>query len=118
MTGEPPPRPATVSYEGDGITVGYDAHPCLHAAERLHGMPDVFQVGRGPWITPRRTPAGDVADAVQRRPGGAPRCHRTDGMPDEVPEVPTHVCPHGDAVVQVRGDPEVAARGVPGRRPG
>ncbi|MFD4029923.1 (4Fe-4S)-binding protein [Streptomyces sp. NPDC058637] len=106
MTSEPPPPPpATRSYEGDGITVSYDAHRCLHAAECVHGLPGVFQAGRRPWIRPRHASADDV---IHRCPSGALGYHRTDGMPDEVPDVPTHVSLHADGVVHVRGDLEVA----------
>lgn len=108
MTGELPPHPATRSYDGEGITVSYDAHRCLHAAECVHGLPDVFQAARRPWIVLEDTPADDVADVVHRRPGGALQYHRTDGLPDEVPDVPTHVSLHGDGVLHVRGDLEVA----------
>lgn len=107
MTGEQPPHPATRSYDGDGITVNYDAHRCLHAAECVHGLPSVFDVARRPWATPGHAPADEVADVVRRCPSGALRYHRTDGMPDEVPDTPTHVSSHPDGGLHVRGDLEI-----------
>lgn len=113
MTGEQPPPPAARSYDGDGIVVSYDAHRCRHAAECVQGLPSVFDVARRPWIMPGAAPADEVADVVRRCPSGALRYHRTDGMPDEVPDAPTRVALHADGVIHVRGDLEVATPGGP-----
>ncbi|MFF3031987.1 (4Fe-4S)-binding protein [Streptomyces rubiginosohelvolus] len=106
MTSRPPPRPAAKSYDGEGIVVGFDAHRCLHAAECVRGLPTVFDVGRRPQGD--NAPADEVAEVIHRCPSGALQYHRTDGMPDEVPDVPTHVSLHADGVLHVRGDLEVA----------
>lgn len=74
----------------------------------MRGLPAVFDVDRRPWIQPDNAPADEVADVVHRCPSGALQYHRTDGMPDEVPDVPTHVSLHADGVLHVRGDLEVA----------
>ena len=37
-------------YSSDGITVTYDAKRCIHAAECVHGVPEVFDPERKPWI--------------------------------------------------------------------
>ncbi|MFF2862207.1 (4Fe-4S)-binding protein [Streptomyces rubiginosohelvolus] len=108
MTSRPPPRPAAKSYDGEGIVVGFDAHRCLHAAECVRGLPAVFDVDRRPWVQPDNAPADEVAEVIHRCPSGALQYHRTDGMPDEVPDVPTHVSLHADGVLHVRGDLEVA----------
>ncbi|MFI1843785.1 hypothetical protein ACH439_16870 [Streptomyces microflavus] len=87
-----PPHPAAArSYDGEGITVSFDAHRCLHAAECVRGLP-----------------ADEVADVIHRCPSGALQYHRTDGLPDEIPDVPTHVSLHPDGVLHLRGDLEVA----------
>ncbi|PVD02813.1 MULTISPECIES: (4Fe-4S)-binding protein [Streptomyces] len=106
MTSQPPPRPAAKSYDGEGIVVGFDSHRCLHAAECVRGLPTVFDVGRRP--QPDNAPADEVAEVIHRCPSGALQYHRTDGMPDEVPDVPTHVSLHADGVLHLRGDLEVA----------
>lgn len=104
-----PPHPAAArSYDGEGITVSFDAHRCLHAAECVRGLPAVFEVGRKPWILPGNAPADEVADVIHRCPSGALQYHRTDGLPDEIPGVPTHVSLHPDGVLHLRGDLEVA----------
>lgn len=106
MTSQPPPRPAAKSYDGEGIVVGFDAHRCLHAAECVRGLPAVFDVDRRPWVQPDNAPADEVAEVIHRCPSGALQYHRT--MPDEVPDVPTHVSLHADGVLHLRGDLEVA----------
>ncbi|MEU9620637.1 (4Fe-4S)-binding protein [Streptomyces sp. NPDC048155] len=108
MATEQPPHPAARSYDGDGVTVGYDVRRCLHAAECVRGLPSVIDTGRKPWIQPGNAPADAVADVIHRCPGGALQYHRTDGAPDEEPEVPTHVSLHADGVLHLRGDLEVA----------
>lgn len=108
MPSQPPPRPAARSYDGEGIVVGFDAHRCLHAAECVRGLPAVFDTGRRPWVQPDNAPADEVADVIHRCPSGALQYHRTDGMPDEVPDVPTHVSLGADGVLHLRGDLEVA----------
>ncbi|MEU1174705.1 (4Fe-4S)-binding protein [Streptomyces microflavus] len=47
---QPTDPAAARSYDGEGITVSFDAHRCLHAAECVRGLPAVFEVGRKPWI--------------------------------------------------------------------
>jgi uncharacterized Fe-S cluster protein YjdI len=105
---EQPPRPAVRSYDGEGITVDYDVHRCLHAAECVRGLPAVFDTARKPWIQPANAPADDIADVIHRCPSGALQYHRTDGAPDEEPEVPTRASLHPDGVLHLRGDLEVA----------
>ncbi|MEU4998577.1 (4Fe-4S)-binding protein [Streptomyces sp. NPDC021622] len=58
-------------YRGDLITVTFDARRCLHAAECVRGLPQVFDTGRRPWISPGAAPADDVAEVVRRCPSGA-----------------------------------------------
>ncbi|MFF3781077.1 (4Fe-4S)-binding protein [Streptomyces sp. NPDC001933] len=70
MATEQPPRPAARSYDGEGITVEYDVHRCLHAAECVRGLPSVFDTGRKPWIRPDGAPAYDIADVIHRCPSG------------------------------------------------
>ncbi|SCF89270.1 (4Fe-4S)-binding protein [Streptomyces sp. Ncost-T10-10d] len=102
MVTERPPRPVARSYDGEGVTVRCDVHRCLHAAECARGLPTVFGTGRKPWIQPGNAPADDIADVIHRCPSGALQYHRTDGAPDEEPEVPTRVPPHADGVFHLR----------------
>ncbi|GAB4102937.1 (4Fe-4S)-binding protein [Micromonospora taraxaci] len=40
------------TYEGQKITVTFEARRCLHAAECVRGLPEVFDPGQRPWIRP------------------------------------------------------------------
>jgi uncharacterized Fe-S cluster protein YjdI len=46
------------SYTAPGVTVFYDGGRCLHFAECVRGLPQVFDVERRPWIQPENASAG------------------------------------------------------------
>lgn len=58
-------------YEHEGLRVTFDARRCIHAAECIRHLPQVFDAAARPWITPERAGATDVIAAVQRCPTGA-----------------------------------------------
>ncbi len=50
------------AYYADGITVYFNARKCWHTGVCLRGLPEVFKLGRRPWVradldTPERTAA-------------------------------------------------------------
>ncbi|MDR0848686.1 MAG: (4Fe-4S)-binding protein [Propionibacteriaceae bacterium] len=59
------------TYFGDSINVSFDPDVCKHAAECVHGLPDVFDVKRRPWIIVDKADAEKVAEVVDRCPSGA-----------------------------------------------
>lgn len=77
------------SYEGDGIEVLYEVRRCIHAAECVKGLHDVFDPDRRPWIDPRRATADRIAEVVERCPTGALTYRRTDDGPAESPPPPS-----------------------------
>ncbi len=84
-------------YDGDGIRVGYDARRCIHAAECVRGLPEVFDPERRPWIQPRGAAADRLAEVVMRCPSGALTFERLDGGAAEeaAPENVLRVTPAG-----------------------
>lgn len=70
-------------YEAEGIVVQYDVGRCIHAAECVRGMPQVFNPNRRPWIDPAQADADQIAQVVARCPTGALHFTRTDGGPSE-----------------------------------
>ncbi|MGW9348424.1 Uncharacterized Fe-S cluster protein YjdI [Nocardiopsis flavescens] len=62
---------AKKAYEGRSITVTFEAGLCRHAAECVHGLPEVFDPARRPWILPDGADADRVAEVVGRCPSGA-----------------------------------------------
>ncbi|MDV9190844.1 (4Fe-4S)-binding protein [Streptomyces sp. SR27] len=104
-TSERPPdeQPKLKEYEGEGITVTFEPRRCLHAAECVHGLPEVFDLSRRPWVLPDAAEPALVAEVVRRCPSGALQYHPAEG-PAERPDSPTtvHRTPSGQLVV--RGD--------------
>ncbi|MFD7408528.1 (4Fe-4S)-binding protein [Streptomyces sp. NPDC059866] len=60
-------RPARKAYEGESITVTFQARRCLHATECVRGLPEVFDTAVRPWIRPDGA-AADRGRCRSRRP--------------------------------------------------
>ena len=67
------------AYEAPGITVTYDPNVCVHAAECVRGLPEVFDPTEQRWIRPERATPEQVEQAVARCPTGALRAIRPAG---------------------------------------
>ncbi len=60
-------------YAGAERTVSFDPEVCVHAAECVKGLPQVFDTNKRPWIQPDGA-TGEAVDAqVARCPSGALR---------------------------------------------
>ena len=66
------------SYESDEIVVDYDIARCIHVAECVRGLPQVFDPARRPWIDATLAPAEAIAEVVRRCPTGALHYRRID----------------------------------------
>lgn len=73
----------TLVYKGSKIAVTYDVKRCIHAAECVRGLPEVFDVSRKPWVDPEAAPPEDIAKVIQRCPSGALHYQRSDGGTEE-----------------------------------
>ena len=91
------------AYTAPGVTVYYDRGRCLHFAERVRGLPQVFDVKKRPWIQPENASAERVAEVVRRCPSGALH-YRLEEGPTEEPEQPTHVEFVANGPINLRGD--------------
>jgi uncharacterized Fe-S cluster protein YjdI/CDGSH-type Zn-finger protein len=98
-----PPDPRGRAYRGDGITVYYDVRRCIHFAECVRGLHDVFDTNARPWIQPGNAEADLVAQVVRRCPSGALHYELADG-PDEVEPGPTRVTAVEDGPLVLRGE--------------
>jgi uncharacterized Fe-S cluster protein YjdI/CDGSH-type Zn-finger protein len=77
------------AYPSEAITIFYNARLCVHAAECVRGLPQVFDTSKKPWIEPNNANADAIAEVIHRCPSGALRYERLDGgasepIPDEV----------------------------------
>ena len=91
------------AYTAPGVTVFYDRGRCLHFAECVRGLPQVFDVAKRPWIQPQNASADEVAEVVRRCPSGALHYRLEEGPPEQ-PEQPTRVEFVSNGPISLRGD--------------
>jgi uncharacterized Fe-S cluster protein YjdI len=81
--GVPRTMGATRTYEAPRIRVLWDAGRCIHSANCLAALPEVFDTRRRPWVDVTAAEAEEIAAAVRTCPTGALRYQGVDGFPDE-----------------------------------
>lgn len=75
----PQARHVRRDYGTDRIVVHWDSARCIHSANCLNGLPDVFDLRRRPWIRVDRAEADRVAQVVDTCPSRALTYTRLDG---------------------------------------
>ncbi|MGH2754131.1 MAG: (4Fe-4S)-binding protein [Actinomycetota bacterium] len=101
--GAPRTTGPTRTYESDEIRVMWDASRCIHVANCLRALPEVFDVRARPWIDINGASAERVAEAVLTCPTGALRYEAIEGVDDEVAEEPAAVEIRPNGPLYVRG---------------
>lgn len=91
------------AYTAPAITVFYDRKRCRHYAECVHGLPQVFDVTRRPWIRSDLADGERVAEVVRRCPTGALHYRLKSGEPEQ-PTAPTTVHRDPAGPLLLRGD--------------
>ena len=100
-------KPKILHYSGEKVAVSYDVRRCIHAAECVHGLPEVFDPGRKPWIDPDRADAEQLLQVIMRCPTGALHLERSDGdQAEPKPEQNTAIVER-NGPVYLRGDLEL-----------
>lgn len=94
-------------YEGKGIVVHWEPKLCIHAANCIRALPGVFDPNARPWVTVDAAGTDDISAAIRSCPTGALRYQRTDGAPQERPDVPTTVQQLRNGPLIVRGEIKV-----------
>ncbi len=69
----------TSEYRGSGVVVSFDSRRCIHAAECVGGLPQVFNPDAKPWIQPDQAAADRIIAVIARCPSGALGVRRDDG---------------------------------------
>lgn len=92
-----------IRYKGKDLTVTYDVKRCIHAAECVKGLPEVFDPARKPWVDVDRASAADVSAVVAQCPSGALKALHEDGI-RETPDATNTVMVDPDGPLYVRGD--------------
>jgi uncharacterized Fe-S cluster protein YjdI/CDGSH-type Zn-finger protein len=65
-------------YTSPDIIVHFNPTLCIHAAQCVQGLPQVFDLGKKPWIDPTQGTADAIADVIHKCPSGALRYERLD----------------------------------------
>jgi len=99
------------TYEGPEAQITFDARKCIHAEECVHGLPDVFDAEKRPWIDAAGASADEIAAAVAKCPTGALEIARHDGGAEERADATVSATVAPDGPVYVRGRLTV---GIPG----
>lgn len=58
-------------YSTDKIKITWDKERCIHAAECVRGLPNVFDPKRKPWIKPELASVDELTEVIERCPTGA-----------------------------------------------
>ncbi len=90
-------------YSGNGIDITYEAALCIHAKRCVHGLPDVFDPLKRPWIQPMNAGADELAAVIERCPSGALHYERTNGNSEAADDVDS-VSLVASGPLYVRGD--------------
>ncbi|MEU0579796.1 (4Fe-4S)-binding protein [Streptomyces griseoincarnatus] len=91
------------AYQTESITVTFEAGRCLHAAECVRGLPEVFDPAKRPWIQPDNAAADRLAETVRRCPSGALTYELENGG-TEIPDRPTTITRSSSGQLTVRGE--------------
>lgn len=100
--GTPCTKGAAKEYAGEQITVVWDPTLCIHTGACLRAAPDVFELGRRPWVRPDAANAEQVAAAIRKCPTSALR-YRSPSAEPELPDGPTTVEVRTNGPLFVRG---------------
>ena len=98
---------ARKAYRSEKITVSFDPERCIHYAECVRGLPEVFDTEKRPWIQPEKSDPDRVAEVVMRCPTGALRFERRDGGAGEPVPHENVVAVAANGPLYVRGDIEI-----------
>jgi len=101
------PKERAKTYASGTIKVRFEPRRCIHAAQCVFGLPDVFDPERKPWIEPARAEADAIARVVARCPTGALHFERTDGGPAEQPDLVNRVRVTRNGPLHLRGAIEI-----------
>ncbi len=92
------------SYGSEEVVVEYDAKRCIHAEECVHGLPDVFDASRRPWIDPTGADLDKLVEVIERCPTGALHYRFIDGRSEETPAPVNTVRLSPDGPLYLSGD--------------
>jgi CDGSH-type Zn-finger protein/uncharacterized Fe-S cluster protein YjdI len=94
-------------YRGSGLVVTYNVKRCIHAAECVKGLPEVFDPKAKPWVQPDKASTQRVIAVVLQCPSGALSTVREDGSAAEFAPAANEARLTADGPLYLRGNIEV-----------
>lgn len=99
-------------YSSEHVDVTYNLERCIHAAECVNRLHEVFDTQKRPWIQPRNSTADAVVGVVSLCPSGALHTERNDGVDEETVPGENVIIVHEDSYYQFTGDLEIQSSDV------
>jgi uncharacterized Fe-S cluster protein YjdI len=61
----------TKQYTNGEVIITWKPGRCMHSANCFHGLPEVFNPEKRPWVNPKAAPTQKIIDQVKKCPSGA-----------------------------------------------
>ncbi len=90
-------------YRNDRIVVSWEPKRCIHVANCIRGLPQVFRPNDRPWVHVDAAMADEIATVVMTCPTGALHFERLDGSPQEAEPDQTTIEARPNGPLFVRG---------------
>lgn len=58
-------------YSNGEVTITWEAHKCIHAANCVKGLPGVFDINKKPWINAEGATTSEIVTQIKACPSGA-----------------------------------------------
>ncbi len=99
-------------YTSDDIDVTFSGQRCIHAAECVSHLHEVFDTQKRPWIQPDQESADAIAATIHLCPSGALHYERKDGGEAEPTPAENTIYLIDNAYLRIRGDLEISSSNV------
>ncbi len=96
------------SYEHGGFVVDFIPGRCIHAAECVNGLPEVFDTSKRPWVDPAQAESAAIVEVIEKCPTGALQFRFESGEPSEQPDAEATIEIVADGPLYARGDIRIA----------
>lgn len=98
-------EPKIYSYKTHEVEVTWNKKRCIHAKECVHGLPEVFDISKKPWINPSDANSfEELRTVIEACPTGALHYNFTDKSISESPDNMNTLSIENDGPLYARGD--------------
>ena len=98
-------EPKIYNYGNDEVEISWDKKRCIHAEKCVHGLPEVFDVKKNPWIDPSEADSlDDIKKVIEACPTGALHYNFNNKEISESPSDTNTITIDQDGPLYMRGD--------------